>query len=33
MLSLAYENPWTTVFFVAVVGEVLTRIISAIRGQ
>lgn len=33
MLSLAYENPWTTIFFVIVISAALTSIIGAIRGQ
>lgn len=33
MLSLVYENPWTTIFLMIVVSMCLNRVIGALRGQ
>lgn len=33
MLSLIYENPWTTVFLLIVTSVCLNSIIDTLRGQ
>ncbi len=33
MLSLIYENPWTTVFLLIVTSACLNSIIGTLRGQ
>lgn len=33
MLSLIYENPWTTVFLLIVASMCLNNIIDTLRGQ
>ncbi|CAH6326262.1 Uncharacterised protein [Enterobacter hormaechei] len=33
MLSLIYENPWTTIFMMIIATICLSSIIDALRGQ
>lgn len=33
MLSLVYENPWTTIFLLIVASMCLNSVIDALRGQ
>ncbi len=33
MLSLVYENPWTTIFLLIVASMRLNSVIGALRGQ